>query len=187
MCILTLPIFLLTSAARCSEYCKICRYEQFPRARSGDCLWFEYSAATEIWLLVAGHSLAASSLWTASAMANSLLKCADQIAGISLVMLRRTVLLVFLHKLRFCTCREVCHKSYAVDYVKLEEIPATRAVESFSNSLPVNTQICCFEEAPPERRTYWSKKGWEKCLTKTKTATMEAKALLQLTSPCSGE
>lgn len=139
------------------------------------------------WNMVAVHSLAASSLWNASVMGNSLLKCADQIAGVSLVMLRWNTLLVFIHKLRFCTCREVCHKSYAVDYVKLEEIPATRALESFSNSLPVNTQICCFEKAFPERRTYWSKKGWEKFVTKIKTTTMKTKVLIQLTSPCSGE
>lgn len=123
------------------------------------------------WNVVADHSLAASLLWTASVMANSRLRCADQIAGASLIMLGCTPLLVFVHELRFCTFREVCHKSHAVDCVEPEEIPAMRAMESFSRSLPVNTQTCWVDKASTERRTSWSKKDWGRSVTKTKTAT----------------
>ncbi|EOB01749.1 hypothetical protein Anapl_08707 [Anas platyrhynchos] len=62
-------------------------------------------------------------------------------------------------ELRFCTFRDMGHKSHAVDSVEPEEISATRAIETFSSSFPVNTQRCCTEKPYTERSLSWSKEG----------------------------
>lgn len=85
--------------------------------------------------------------------------------GANLIMLRFTSLLIFVQELRFCTFRDMGHKSHAVDSVEPEEISATRAIETFSSSFPVNTQRCCTEKPYTERSLSWSKEGRDRYVT----------------------
>lgn len=98
----------------------------------------------------ADHWFHACSLWTTSVMANSCLRCADQIAG--LIMLR-------LHT-SGCICTWSRRKFLPWGQLK-----------KFSIFLSVNNQTCCIGKASPERRTSSSKKGWGRSVTKMKTAT----------------
>lgn len=105
-------------------------------------------------------------------MANSCLRCADQIAGANMVMLRCTPLLVFVHKLRFCTFREVCHKSHVWSGLHGARGYSCHEGNGKFQQLPsCDHPNLLHWEGIPRMKDILIKKGWGRSVTKIRTAT----------------